>query len=169
VQIVLPLNTERLEELGITEVPDPVRPNERFYTSSINPDGTLSVEPKELNGVKRILKSAVAEYRFGVEVGGMVIGGSRIVTDRDAQLALTGAMVSFQSGFITEVDWKGSDGTWVRVNQQQLTPIAAAVAAHKQACFTAEKNHCDAIDAATTIQQLEEIDIYSNWPTYDQQ
>lgn len=31
VQIVLPLSAERMEELGITEVLDPVRPDDRFY------------------------------------------------------------------------------------------------------------------------------------------
>lgn len=40
------------ESLGITEVADPVRPDDRFYFVSQNEDGTFTAVPKDLDGLK---------------------------------------------------------------------------------------------------------------------
>lgn len=149
----------------ITEAPDPVYPDGRFYTALQNPDGSLTVTPRDVDEVKTFLKSAVAEKRLDVETAGVAIAdGIRIGTDKTDQASVTGAMMTLQLGFVTVIDWKGANG-WVSVTLEQLTPIAQAVASHVQACFTAEKAKCDEIDAATTIAELEQIDLDAGWPT----
>lgn len=38
--------------IGITEVPDQTRPDDRFYWVTENPDGTFTTTPKDLDGLK---------------------------------------------------------------------------------------------------------------------
>lgn len=45
-------NAELRTDLGIVEVPDQVRPDERFYFVAENDDGTLNITPKDLAPIK---------------------------------------------------------------------------------------------------------------------
>lgn len=46
------LSSEDLSELGITEVPDPTRPDDRYYWVTENEDGTFSATPKDLPALR---------------------------------------------------------------------------------------------------------------------
>lgn len=80
----------------------------------------------------------LAEYRYRIETGGVDIAGQHILTDRESQAQLNGALQALTSGFVTAVDWKAAGG-WVQVTLEVIQPIGAAVAQHVQACFTAER------------------------------
>jgi hypothetical protein len=43
---------EERTAIGITEVPDPVRPDDRFYIVTVNPDGTYSSEPTPMSDLQ---------------------------------------------------------------------------------------------------------------------
>jgi hypothetical protein len=60
VQLVLPVSPERLAELGITEVPDPARPNEKYYDVTEKLDGSLAVTAKDLEPLKA---AAIADVK----------------------------------------------------------------------------------------------------------
>ena len=50
---------EEREAIGITEVPDYPRPDDRFYWVTQNPDGTWNAIPKDLAGLKAIWSDQV--------------------------------------------------------------------------------------------------------------
>lgn len=60
---------------GITEVPDPVRPDERFNWITENDDGTLNVTPKPLDPIKDELCRQVDAAADAVYAA---IGGNRV-------------------------------------------------------------------------------------------
>ena len=99
----------------------------------------------------------LAEWRYNQEVGGISIGGARIRTDRESQATITGAFISLSQGLATSVDWKAEGGVWVQLTLAEIAPLAAAVVAHVQACFSAERVLSEQIQAAQTIEAVQAI------------
>ncbi len=107
----------------------------------------------------------LAALRFEKETAGLTVGGSSIKTDRESQAALTGAYTSLKNGLLATIDWKASGG-WVSLTLAQVEPLAQAVAAHVQACFTRERQHADAIQAIVDNPvAVANYDISTGWPT----
>ncbi len=101
----------------------------------------------------------LAAYRFEFETGGLDLpGGLHILTDRESQAQLSSAFVTLQSGLVPDTDWKAANG-WEVVTLEQITPIAKAVAAHVRGCFRGERTVQTAIMAASTMAEIEAIDI----------
>lgn len=59
-------SAEEKAELGITEVADQVRPDDRFYWVADNGDGTFTATPKELASVKAMLASQLKATAFSL-------------------------------------------------------------------------------------------------------
>lgn len=98
----------------------------------------------------------VAAWRYAQETSGVNVGGAMVRTDRESQATVANTLLSFQAQFIAEVDWKAANG-WIKVNQQQLTDIGAAVATHVQGCFSQERMFSEMVDAATTTEEVAAI------------
>ena len=110
-----------------------------------------------LESVKAQKLADLAAWRYDKEVGGISIAGSRIKTDRESQATITGAFISLSQGLATSIDWKAEGGVWVQLTLAQIAPIAQAVVAHVQACFSAERLIAEEIQAATTIEAVQAI------------
>jgi len=103
--------------------------------------------------------AALAAYRFEFETGGLDLpGGLHILTDRESQAQLSSAFVTLQSGLVPDTDWKAANG-WEAVTLEQIGPIAKAVAAHVRGCFRGERTVQTAILAASTMAEIDAIDI----------
>lgn len=114
---------------------------------------------------KPAMLAALAEYRFDFETGGLDLpGGLHILTDRESQAQLSSAFVTLQSGLVPDTDWKAANG-WEVVTLGQITPIAKAVAAHVRGCFRGERTVQTAILAASTMAEIEAVDIRANFDT----
>jgi hypothetical protein len=70
----------------------------------------------------------------------------------------TQAFVTLQSGMVDGIDWKGPDG-WQRVTLTELEPVARAVAAHVQRCFTTERTVSEQI----AISDPQSFDLAVAW------
>lgn len=127
------------------------------------PENALDAPPVSSEKNRKALLSNLANKRYEIETGGIVLpNGVFISTDREDQAIITGAVSAAQLG-ITEYDWKGPGGTWIKLKADEITQIGAAVAMHVQSCFTAERRHCEAI-AALPDDQLDDYDINAGWP-----
>lgn len=111
-----------------------------------------------LASVKADKLAHIAFWRFAQEVGGVTVGVTRILTDRESQATVSNAFTSLTAGLITHVDWKSASG-FVSLGLPEITAIAQAVAQHVQACFTAESLLVAEVEAATTIEQVEAIEV----------
>lgn len=119
--------------------------------------------PPALADVRAAKLAALAGYRWRIETQGITLGPARIKTDRESQALLTGAWCACQLNPALLIDWKGEDG-WVQIDAVTVSALAAAVSAHVQGCFTAEKTHAEAIAALGTVEAVAAYDITAGWP-----
>lgn len=110
-----------------------------------------------LADAKAAKKRELAAWRYRTEVGGVSVNGVRVLTDRESQAQLTGALVSLQSGLLQSINWKSAHGTFVTLTPAEVQGIAAAVAQHVQGSFDAEKDYTTAIDACATVEEVNAI------------
>lgn len=108
--------------------------------------------------------AALAAMRYARETAGLVINGATVKTDRESQAALTGAYTSLKNGLVSAIDWKADGRVWVSLSLAQVEAMAQAVAAHVQACFTAERAHAESISALTTVEAVDAYDVSTGWP-----
>jgi hypothetical protein len=134
----------------------------RTQSASIPVDATevpYTVADIPIATLRATWKAELAATRYGKEIGGIVLNGVPVGTDREDQAMVTGALVAFNAGAITEIKWK-SPGGFVTLDATAFAAIAGAVAGHVQACFANEATLSAAIDAATTKPDLD-----SGWPS----
>lgn len=127
-------------------------------SGSYTPPADPANEPMTLERAKAEKLAELAAARYEREVGGITIGGARIKTDRESQATITGAFISLSQGLAQTIDWKAEGGQWVTLNLAQIQPIAQAVVAHVQACFTAEGQLAAEVAAASTIEAVQAIE-----------
>lgn len=108
------------------------------------------------------LASYTSAKRYAVEIGGIVVDGARILTDRGSQAMIAGAYVYVQHNPTETIAFKSAEG-FVTLSAANVVMIANAVGAHVQACFAAEAAVLAAI-AAETITDTAAIDAYA-WPS----
>lgn len=117
------------------------------------------------------LKSIVTRFRWEVETGGITLpSGIKVATGIDDQNRITSVVANAERSGVVSVDFKAGSG-WVSVTVAELQEIAAAIARHVQACFTAERQHHEAIDAIAQIADpaerqaaLVDYDETAGWP-----
>ena len=131
----------------------------------LNPVPVLTVEA---------VKAAITQKRWEVETGGITLPtGVSVATGIDDQNRITSVVANAERAGVAEVDFKSGSG-WVRVTVAELQSIAAAIAFHVQACFSAERAHHEAIDSLEAAhadnqealqQALQAYDIEQGWPS----
>lgn len=122
---------------------------------------TLAPLPAEQ--VRADLMVAVSAKRLAVETGGLTLpGGATVGTTIDDQNRITSVIANAQLAGVVSVDFKAQSG-WVTLSLEHMRGIAAAIALHVQACFSAERAHHEAINAASDAE-LYGYDINAAWP-----
>ena len=112
-----------------------------------------------LEELKQQLRERATQLRWEHETGGIDLGGVRVLTGIEDQNRIATAMI----GAPATLNFKAESG-WVTLTLEQLQGIAAAITAHVQACFSAERVHHEAIDALETLEEVQEYDIETGWP-----
>lgn len=108
-----------------------------------------------LEGAKIRKLAELADWRYQREIAGVMVGGTRIKTDRESQAIVTSAFISMSQGLVSSIDWKAEGGVWVSLGLSQITGIAQAVVSHVQTCFSAEKLLSIEILALDTIEAVQ--------------
>lgn len=119
---------------------------------------TLAVEARRAARLQEL-----AAYRYALETGGITVGGADIDTDRPSQALVNGAYSYSLLNPSVLIDWKTASGAWVRIDAATIAGIASAVAAHVQACFSAERAHADALAALETAEAVDDYDLSTGW------
>lgn len=124
-----------------------------------------SYEPPTVTpGQKRAsLISAVTALRWEKETSGLTLpNGVTVDTRTDDQNRITSVIANAQLAGVETVDFKAASG-WVTLTLADVQAIAAAIALHVQACFSAERAHHEAI-AELDDAELDGYDITMGWP-----
>lgn len=113
--------------------------------------------------LRQNLTRAITEKRKQVETGGVTFpNGMTVSTGIDDQNRITSVIANADLSGVTSVDFKAESG-WITLSLEQVKGIAIAIALHVQACFTAERNHHQNVDALTD-EELASYDITTGWP-----
>lgn len=132
-------------------------------------DGVVTVDAvaraaQELADAKASLREQVTDLRWQHETGGITLpGGIQITTGTEDQNRITTVIANAQLAGVTTVDFKAASG-WVTLTLSEVQGIAAAIAVHVQACFSAERAHHEAIDALVDLAAVQAYDITAGWP-----
>lgn len=126
-----------------------------------------SYEYFPLDQIKQNMKTYISQLRFDIEEGGINNDGSLINTSLADQNRLTSTVSLIQMSQlagspIKEVDFKGAEG-WVKLPVDLVIGIGLTVGKFVESCFTAERTLHEAVDAASTREELEAIDCYAPW------
>jgi len=119
--------------------------------------------PRDLDDIRKDIKTRLAAHRYQIETDGLVIGGSVVRTDRESQATVTGAKTFSDIDPAAVVNWKSAEG-WTAIDRATIIALASAVGSHVQTCFSRERALAEAIDSAADIEALQAIDIYAGWP-----
>lgn len=125
---------------------------------SLRPSAVVSAPIPE---TRASLLARLAAIRYVRETGGAEMAGAQILTGRTDQAMTTQAFVTLRDGLVDAIDWKGADG-WHRVTLAELEPVARAVAAHVQRCFSAERAVAEQI-AALPDDDIPAFDLAAAW------
>lgn len=125
-------------------------------------------EKKErpLDEIKTTLSGMVAGKRYSVETGGIEFGGKKIITDRDSQYMISGAVNAVNLDPARVIRFKTGDG-FVELDAAAIVALATAVANHVQGCFSREADLVTSINSAATFSELKTIhseEINKGWP-----
>lgn len=122
-----------------------------------------TLAPLPVEQVRADLMAAVSAKRWAVETGGLTLpGGATVGTTIDDQNRITSVIANAQLAGVASVNFKAQSG-WVTLSLEHMRGIAAAIALHVQACFSAERAHHEAIAAASNAE-LYGYDINAGWP-----
>lgn len=114
--------------------------------------------------LKAALTKQATSLRWQHETGGITLpGGIQVATGTEDQNRITTVIANAQLAGVTSVDFKAASG-WVTLSLEQVQGIAAAIALHVQACFSAERAHHEAISALEGLQALQTYDVHAGWP-----
>lgn len=113
-------------------------------------------EGSGLTVYKTFAKNKIKEKRREKEEGGVLFNGYTIDTSRTQQTELTEKLkIGLQNptGMFPVLTTAG----YISVDFPTLRSIGELITNHVQACFTSQKNAEDAIDAATTVEEVKGI------------
>lgn len=129
-----------------------------FYEISNNEViGRWEAVGKPIDQVKSELKNHVANLRWIREQEGLALpNGAVIKTDRESQAIVNGALNFVQLNPAAVIDWKGENG-WIQLTKNEIEQIAYLVGTLVEKAFSKEKYWHEVIDAATTLQELDNI------------
>ena len=117
----------------------------------------VGVPEPTLDELKTAKKAELAAARYAAEIGGCMVDGVTIATDRGSQALLTAAVVTARLDPEFKTHWKCADGHFIDLNAMQLRAIGDAVITHVEACFNREAELVELIDAAQTPEDLDAI------------
>lgn len=105
------------------------------------------------------LLARIAARRWDAQSAGIVLNGTPISTDRDAQTTITSALLAWPES-LESVEWKAADGSFLTVTKAQLQVILSAGFTYIQACFAREGELVAAVQASTYAEDM----LDQGWP-----
>lgn len=145
-------------DLGITEVPDPVRPDERYYWVAENPDGSLTATLKDPTAWRHAFISRVESWRDTACYADVVAMGHTWQADERSRGLLGEAILMAQAGLPLPPVWRDVDNVDMPITAiTDLLAIAGAMGAQVQAAYTRSWELKALINAATTPEACEAL------------
>lgn len=112
----------------------PGKPTER---KALSAKERAEKQKDEFDFSKKLLEGFLPEYRYKMEIGGIIVSGTAIPTDRETQAKLIAMRIKAKEDANYVVNFKTPNG-FVTLDAATIIVIADAVHDHVQKCFNAE-------------------------------
>lgn len=144
------------DAIGVTEVADPVRPDERFNYISENSDGSLTVTPKDIETLKPSYKDQIDQL-CGSKRSAVVSSGDYI--SEEYRRAYEDALLYKNAGYIGTVpnsvqSWSTASGMTAQSATDDIIATRNGYMALLDAVRAIRLSGKSAIDAATTPNEI---------------
>lgn len=153
-------NADLLAELGIVEVPDPVRPDDRLYYVTENEDGSFNTTPRPVDHVMAPVWDQIKARRDQAKSGGVKVGDKWFHTDDASRIQQIG-LVMMGANIPANLQWKTMDGSFVTMTQALANQVFQAVSMLDMQAFAAAEAHRAAMAA---VENPFEYDFSTGWP-----
>lgn len=120
--------------------------------------------PPTLADVRADKRAAIQTRKVQARDGGFLVNGVRFDSDGAARIAYIELAMRLQASATFSTAWKASDGVWVTMNAALYAQVAAAGEAHVSAAFARQAELDAALDACTTIEAVNALNIETGWP-----
>jgi hypothetical protein len=134
---------------------------------------TVSAADLSLDQAKAQALNEIAETRYTVETGGVIVTGKYYATDRDSQSAIARASgtAKWKCAATVTRDIDQPDGSTVATvcvgaaefADSDMDAVGTAVASHVAAAYAREAELMTAINAADSVAALRAIDLSAGW------
>lgn len=165
-------NPEARAAAGIVEVPDPVRPDERYHFITEAGDGSLTVTPKPIDGVREMAWEWIKVHRDALMEAGCKVGTdwyhndlkSRTQWERMVNRAV--GMADSDAYLIggQQVAWKTMAGAFVPLTAGVIRAVVAAFEVQEAAIFAQAEAHKAAVWALADVDAIAAYDWKAGWP-----
>ena len=158
-------------EAGIVEVPDPIRPDERYYFITENADGSLNVTAKPLDSVCAMVWEWIKVHRDALQEAGCQVGNdwyhndlkSRTQWERMVNRAV--GMSDADAYLIAgqQVAWKTMAGSFVPLTAGIIRAVVAAFEVQEATIFAQAEAHRQALWLAADVDAVAAYDWKAGW------
>lgn len=129
------------------------------FTAVVEDYGTLYLEvakPKKILDIVALRKEKTTIFSFA---------GYPLTMDYVTEARITSAVVYLQRNpEIQTIQWDLDKGNFVTMDREDIFAFADAAGDFVQGCFAHSKALTDLVNAATNLDELNEIDITAGWP-----
>lgn len=167
-------NAELRAELGITEVPDPVRPDERLHYVTENEDGSYDAVPRPREQITAPVWERIKAKREQIKNGGAKVGTKWFHSDdasrnqylgllrmADAAVAAGGTNTTVLQYNGQDINWKTMDGSFTPMTVKRANDVFNAMSDLDFVAFGAAEIHRAAMNAA---ENPFDYDYSAGWP-----
>lgn len=116
------------------------------------------------DGVMEVMKhekrNEIANARYNAEIKGVQHGNMFIRTDRESRLALIELYNKAQGGEGYGCSFKAING-WFNITAEDIIVINDLIRQHVQNCFDVENYLIQQVEQATTVEEIESINVES--------
>lgn len=165
-------NEQARTEAGIVEVPDPARPDERYYFITEHGDGSLTVAPKPVDNVRAMVWEWIKVHRDSLMESGCKVGAdwyhndikSRTQWERMVNRAV--GMADADPYLIAgqQVAWKTMGGAFVPLTAGIIRAVVAEFEVQEAGIFIAAETHRAALWLAADVDAVAAYDWKAGWP-----
>ena len=118
----------------------------------------------DLNLVKLSFKINLSNIRDSASSIGIMYEGNKFYSGPGSNNYFLGSINYLNISSKTELSWKTMNGNYVTVSLSDLNNLFELNSDFIEACFSHESVLLGEIDNATTIEELESIDLNAGWP-----
>lgn len=130
-------------------------------------DGTFSppIVPRNFEEVKQEKIRDLEQKMVEEESNGTTYNSYRFATDKDSQIKYLGILVSSMMDPTFTTQFKTMDNEYVTLTNTDVVGLSMQVKSHIQACYDNDASILEQINAATTVEEIDAIDVSVGWPS----